>query len=115
MTPEHAASRGFREIQALSPDWVPNFDSLYNFPPDSRMTGIVRAVLTTSGVAELELLPAYINDDAQPEVLRAGDARFTRIREYLQWCCDSQGLPTKLESHGDGIRITATENGRHGR
>jgi poly-gamma-glutamate synthesis protein (capsule biosynthesis protein) len=107
MTPAHAASQGFREIQALSPDWVPNFDSLYNFPPDSRMTGIVRAELTASGVAALEFLPAYINDDAQPEVLRGGDPRFTRVRDYLQWCCDSQGLATALQADGDRLRIVA--------
>ena len=105
MTPAHAASQGFREIQALSPGWVPNFDSLYNFPPDSRMTGILRAALSRSGVTDLELLPAYINDDAQPEVLRAADPRFGRVRDYLQWCCDSQALETKLQSNGDAIRI----------
>jgi poly-gamma-glutamate capsule biosynthesis protein CapA/YwtB (metallophosphatase superfamily) len=105
MTPAHAASQGFREIQALSPDWVPNFDSLYNFPPDSRMTGILRAVLTTSGVADLSFFPGYINDDAQPEVLRVEDPRFTRVRDYLEWCCRSQGLATKLQSNGDVIRI----------
>lgn len=107
MTPAHAASQGFREIQALSPDWVPNFDSLYNFPPDSRMTGVLRAVLTTSGVRELEFFPAFINDDAQPEVLRGSDPRFTKVRDYLQWCCDSQGLATRLQSNGERIRIVA--------
>ncbi|MGD2166678.1 MAG: CapA family protein, partial [Gammaproteobacteria bacterium] len=61
MTPEHAASRGFREIQALSPGWEPNFDSLYNFPPDSRMTGIVRCIVNRDGVAEIAFLPAFIN------------------------------------------------------
>ena len=105
MTPAHAASQGFREIQALSPDWVPNFDSLYNFPPDSRMTGVVRAVLSEAGVRDLVFLPAFINDDAQPEVLRGSDPRFARVRDYLNWCCASQGLPTTLEAHGDGIRI----------
>ena len=105
MTPEHAASPGFREIQALSPDWVPNFDSLYNFPPDSRMTGVVRAVLDKGRVTDLAFQPAFINDDAQPEVLRASDPRFTRVRDYLEWCCDSQGFSTTLQPHGDVIRV----------
>ena len=105
MTPAHAASQGFREIQALSPEWVPNFDSLYNFPPDSRMTGVLRAVLANTGVTDLVFLPALINDNAQPEVLRSGDSRFTRVHDYLQWCCASQGLSTTLQPHEEGIRI----------
>ena len=108
MTPAHAASQGFREIQALSPEWVPNFASLYNFPPDSRMTGVLRAELASTGVTELVFLPAFINDDAQPEVLRSSDPRFTKVRDYLQWCCDSQGLSTTLQPHKDGIRIVTT-------
>jgi poly-gamma-glutamate synthesis protein (capsule biosynthesis protein) len=107
MTPAHAASQGFREIQALSPEWVPNFASLYNFPPDSRMTGVVRARLAATGVTDLEFLPAFINDNAQPEMLRSGDPRFTKVRDYLQWCCDSQGLATTLEPQADGFRIAA--------
>lgn len=43
MDAKHAQSRGFREIQKLSPDWIPNLNSSYNFPPDSRMSMIVEA------------------------------------------------------------------------
>jgi len=84
---------------------VPNFSSLYNFPPDSRMTGVVRAVLDKGGVTDLAFQPAFINDDAQPEVLRASDPRFKRVRDYLEWCCESQGFSTTLQPHGDGIRV----------
>jgi poly-gamma-glutamate synthesis protein (capsule biosynthesis protein) len=69
------------------------------------MTGILRAALDRSGVSALEFLPAYVNDDAQPEVLRAGDQRFSRVLDYLQWCCESQALETRLQANGDGIRI----------
>ena len=43
MDEAHANSKGFREIQKLAPRWEPDFDSLYNFPEDSRMTVMVRA------------------------------------------------------------------------
>ena len=107
MTPEHAASTGFREIQALAPDWVPNFESLYNFPPDSRMTGVVRASLDRSGVCGVAFMPAYINDNAQAEVLKAGDARFKQVVEYLKWCCDEQALHTQFKIEGDGVLLSA--------
>jgi poly-gamma-glutamate capsule biosynthesis protein CapA/YwtB (metallophosphatase superfamily) len=107
MTAEHAASKGFREIQALSPDWVPNLDSLYNFPPDSRMTVIVRAAIERDARCTLTLMPAFINDNAQPEVLKAGDERFTRVVDYLRWCCSEESLNAKLEIAGDEVRVLA--------
>jgi poly-gamma-glutamate capsule biosynthesis protein CapA/YwtB (metallophosphatase superfamily) len=105
MTAEHAASKGFREIQALSPGWVPNLDSLYNFPPDSRMTVIVRAVIEKDGRCALTLKPAFINDNAQPEVLKADDERFTRIVEYLRWCCTEESLNAAFVVDGDEVRM----------
>jgi poly-gamma-glutamate synthesis protein (capsule biosynthesis protein) len=105
MTAAHAASTGFREIQALSPGWEPNLDSLYNFPPDSRMTVIARASLERDGSCALSVLPACINDNAQPEVLRAGDERFDRVVDYLRWCCAEAGLNAVFEADGDAVRV----------
>jgi poly-gamma-glutamate synthesis protein (capsule biosynthesis protein) len=106
MTPEHADSKGFKEIQALSPDWVPNFDSLYNFPPDSRKTIILRAELGASGVGNLAFYPALINDEAQPEVLLPSDTRFREVVDYLGWCCDAESLSTEFKQNGDRVGIT---------
>lgn len=106
MTPEHAARKSFREIQALSPDWEPDFDSLYNFPPDSRKTMILRAEIGKGGVAGLAFYPAMINDNAQPEVLAPDDPRFMEVVDYLQWCCDEQNLNARFETDGDRVSIT---------
>lgn len=107
MTPEHAASKGFREIQALSPGWEPNVGSLYNFPPDSRMTLIARAAIEKDGRCELSFLPAFINDDAQAEVISSSDERFGRVVDYVQWCCRDQALDARLERDGDAVRLCA--------
>ncbi len=107
MTPEHAASQGFREIQALSPDWEPNFESLYNFPPDSRMTGIVRAAIGKDGSCEVSFLPAFINDNAQAEVLQPADSRFGRVVDYLRWCCDEESLNAVLTPDGARVGVTS--------
>ena len=79
MDEAHANSKGFREIQALSPGWVPDFDSLYNFPPDARMTVVAKLSLSKQGVDSVSLLPTFINRDAQPEILAAGDPRLARL------------------------------------
>lgn len=109
MTPEHAQGKGFREIQALSPGWVPDFDSLYNFPPDSRMTLVVTAEATPQGLTDIGFLPAFINRDAQPEILKADDARFAQVVDYLRWATQAAGLNARLHPRGDTVLIDLTE------
>ena len=105
MTPAHASSKGFREIQALSPGWEPDFDSLYNFPPDSRMTVIARIAFGKSGIDAVELIPAWINRNAQPEPLSRTDARYAEVVQYLQWCCNNQGFETRLVATESGVVV----------
>jgi poly-gamma-glutamate capsule biosynthesis protein CapA/YwtB (metallophosphatase superfamily) len=108
MTPAHAASKSFKEIQSLSPGWVPNFDSLYNFPPDSRMTGVARIALDVSGVCGVAFIPAFINDQAQAESLSLGDPRFDQVADYLKWCCAEQGFDTQFKIEDGCIRLAGT-------
>ena len=109
MTPAHAASKSFKEIQALAPGWVPNFDSLYNFPPDSRMTGVARVELDQDGVGAVAFLPALINDKAQAEVLSSDDPRFNQVIDYLKWCCAEQGFDTQFKIEGDCVRLAGNQ------
>ena len=105
MDEAHAQSKGFKEIQSLHPGWVPDFDSLYNFPPESRMTSIARARLTRDGAQQVGLLPVYINRNAQPEIVAASDPRFGEIARYMQRISDSQGLNVRFEPDGDVVWI----------
>jgi poly-gamma-glutamate capsule biosynthesis protein CapA/YwtB (metallophosphatase superfamily) len=83
MDPAHAHSSSFREIQALNPKWIPNFDSLYNFPEDSRKSIIVRAAVSSRGLGPISVLPCYINDQAQPRRLHPHEPQFDEVAEYL--------------------------------
>jgi poly-gamma-glutamate capsule biosynthesis protein CapA/YwtB (metallophosphatase superfamily) len=107
MTPEHAASKGFKEIQVLAPNWEPDFDSLYNFPPDARKTLVVEATLTKNGVRNVGYRPAYINRQAQPFVLKAGDEHFDEVADYIDWCSKAQDLSVAFRRDGDVVRIEA--------
>jgi poly-gamma-glutamate synthesis protein (capsule biosynthesis protein) len=106
---EHAQGKGFKEIQALSPGWIPDYDSLYGFPPDTRMTVIVRAELTPAGVRSVGVRPAFINRMAQAEVLTAGDERFGKVVDYLRWATEAVGFNARFEPRGDLVAITAAE------
>ena len=109
MTPEHAQGKGFREIQALSPGWTPDFDSLYNFPPDSRMTMVVTAEATAEGLVEVGFLPAFINRDAQPEILKSSDARFGQVVDYLRWATQAASLNARFRPRGDTVLLEFPE------
>jgi len=103
MDEAHANSKSFREIQTLNPNWIPDFDSLYNFPTDSRMTLVAKAVVEDGRVAHFALLPAFINRDAQPEILGAGDPRFEQVRAYLEKITVAAGFDTRFEVVGDEL------------
>jgi poly-gamma-glutamate synthesis protein (capsule biosynthesis protein) len=105
MDKAHAESKGFKEIQSLHPEWIPDFDSLYNFPPESRMTLIARTQLTQHGPLQLAFSPCYINRQAQPEVLASSDPRFDRIVQYMRRISGSQGLSVEYEVAGDLVLL----------
>ena len=106
MDEEHANSKGFREIQALSPGWVPDFESLYNFPPASRLSMIARLVIRQGRVQESGFLPLYIDRDAVPRVVTARDPRFTEVLDYMRAVTAEAGLNGRFQADGDMVRIT---------
>lgn len=92
MDAAHAASPGFREIQQLHPRWIPDFDSLYNFPDDSRLTLLVRIDLGPSGRGTVSLRPALINRNAQPRLLSPGEPEFGQVSAFLDDASAAAGL-----------------------
>lgn len=103
MDKAHAESKSFKEIQSLSPDWVPDFDSLYNFPAASRMSMMAKLKVSKRGLVSTSLMPLFINRNAQPELVSAGDPRFGEIRAYLEEISVKADLPTAFETKGDDI------------
>jgi poly-gamma-glutamate synthesis protein (capsule biosynthesis protein) len=69
------------------------------------MTLIARARLTRAGVQEVGFLPAYINRNAQPEIVGARDPRWGEIVRYMQRVSQSQGLSVRYEPEGDLVWI----------
>lgn len=104
MNEQHAASKSFKEIQALSPDWEVDFDSLYNFPPDSRMTMVAKIKFGRDGM-EAGYLPAWVNDRAQPRLLRAGEPELEAVIGYVEKVTEMAGLKTHFVIDGDEVRL----------
>lgn len=103
MTPEHAASKGFREIQKLHPSWEPDFDSTYNFPADSRRTVLARIEIAAGRITRFALLPAYVGRNSQPEILDADDPRFAEVADYLDEITSSEGLNACYQRDGNTL------------
>jgi len=106
MTPEHAARASFREIQRLAENWEPDFDSLYNFPPASRLSMVARLHIADGRLQEASLLPVYIDRDAVPRLPAPGDPRFTEVIDYLRAVTAEAGLNAGLRVAGDRAVIT---------
>ena len=109
MDKAHAESKGFKEIQSLHPDWVPDFESMYNFPPESRMSMLVSARLSKQGAREVGFVPVYIGRDARPELLARSDSRFDEVVRYMQRVSLSQALPVHYQSEGDLVLVHAPD------
>jgi len=105
ITPEHVASKGFQEIQALNPTWVPSFEHRFNFPPDSRKTIFAKLTFTSEGHLVVRAIAAWINDDSQAELLHQGDSRLQEVVDYLAVITDEVELDTAYRLDGDEIVI----------
>lgn len=105
MTPEHAARPSFKEIQKLGENWEPDFDSLYNFPPASRLSMIARLVIREGSVQDAGFLPVFIDRDAVPRVLEPADPRFNEVIDYMRAVTAEAGLNGRYEPAGQVVRI----------
>lgn len=106
MTPEHANSKGFREIQVLHPDWKVDFSSNYNFPPDSQKTIVVKCLINKDGVLRTSFLPAFIDATANPRLLSRGDPKFLEVVRYIEEATSSQELSARFTIDGDEVVVT---------
>lgn len=109
MTPEHAESKGFKEIQGLHPEWIPDFESRYNFPPDSRRTLVVKAKINKNGISEVDILPTYVDTQAVPEILSATDPRYAEVINYLRDISQDQGFETHFDERDGSVCIKLTQ------
>jgi poly-gamma-glutamate capsule biosynthesis protein CapA/YwtB (metallophosphatase superfamily) len=106
MDEAHAKSKGFREIQKLNPNWVPDLTSRYNFPPGSEMSVMLEAKLGKDGVSDVRFVPIMIGRDADPKIVTPDSSDFERIRAYLQDISERAELGSTISADGDVLRVS---------
>ncbi len=91
-----------KEIYGIKydPEWA-DFD----FPVDSRKSFLAKCIVSDKKIEKVSYLPIMINKRAQPEILRRSDKRSTEVFDYVEWCCQNQGLNTKFSWEGDEVVI----------
>jgi hypothetical protein len=89
----------------LHPDWQPDFESSYNFPADARRTVVAKCIIKGGKVQRVSLVPAYVNKQSQPEMLKATDPRFNEVVEYLEEITRMANLNGTFRREGDEVVI----------
>jgi len=81
-----------------------DLEGLYNFPDDSRMTLVVE-IMNASGIEQFNLLPAYINNRAQPRLLEPEEPLFAKVTDYLRQICLSAHLNGQCVQRGGRLAL----------
>ena len=101
------ASRGFREISALNPDFRP--EAKYISPPDTRHSMVARLALRRHGIAQVAFHPVRISEDAEPALLDAADPYFAEVLAYVENCSRSQHLNVAFRVDDNRVIVEAQD------
>jgi poly-gamma-glutamate synthesis protein (capsule biosynthesis protein) len=86
----------------IDPEWV-----RFSFPVDSQKTVLVRCQFSAQGVERVALRPAWINPQAQAELLSPQDPRYAEVLDYLRYLTDYYSLNAVFKEDGDEIVVSA--------
>jgi Bacterial capsule synthesis protein PGA_cap len=78
---------------------------LLPFHPDARMTVVAVLELTAEGAVRTGVVPCHILPDGRPEPLAPGDQRHAAVLDYLDRCCTSEGIQTRIDSQDTSWRL----------
>ncbi len=79
----------------------------YGMPVDSRKSAVAKIAISGKRIGRVSLLPAYINRNAEPEIMPREDARFDQVTDYLAEITGSQGLNARFVVEGNEVVISA--------
>jgi len=91
-----------REVYRINVD--PDFD--YYKQGFERYSGVAKAVLSKDGVERVSFLPALINDNNQPRILKPNDDKFREVVDYQIWA--SSDFDTRFTIEGDELVVDTT-------
>jgi len=100
--PKHVEQLRNKFLTLYSTDIDPEYPYL-PYGKDAKRSLVAKAVLTKSGVSRVSFLPALINKQYKPEILKKGDARFNDGVEYMEWA--SEGFAHQFNVEGNEVVV----------
>ena len=94
-----------QKLYGVRPD--PEYPT-YPMPPESKASIIVKASISGDGIERVGFVPAYINREAEPEIVGQLDPRGQEVFDYLRSVTDSEGLTCVFRWYGDEVVIDTT-------
>jgi len=101
--PAIVETASFRHLVSLNPQW--DLASAYMLPDDTRLTGLARLRVRDGRLETTEFLPAFIEDDGAPRMLKDGDPEFDRVQAYLERVTRAAGFATRFERTDGALRL----------
>jgi poly-gamma-glutamate synthesis protein (capsule biosynthesis protein) len=86
----------------VDPQW-----ERFSFPIDSQKTVLVRCQFSAAGFERVALRPAWINPQAQAELLSPLDTRYAEVVDYLRYLTNYYSLNARFEVEGEEVIVTA--------
>lgn len=74
------------------------------YGPDGQRSVIAKAVMSKSGVERVSFLPAHIDRQLRPEILRKGDPRFDEAVRFMDWV--SEDFDHTFTVDGDEVVVS---------
>ena len=99
-TEEAAVEFAARYGVVLDPDY-PHLP----YGTDAKRSLVAKAVMSKTTPTRSSFLPVIIDRDLRPEILHAGDPRFSDMLDYTEWA--SEGFPHRFAADGNEVAISA--------
>jgi hypothetical protein len=81
-----------------------------NFPfcRDARKTIVAKCTIRDKEIQKVTFLPAYINEESQPEILQKGNKMFDSIVDYMREITEHQKLNAKFDVEDDEVVVSCS-------
>ena len=77
---------------------------LMPYGKDSVLAILAKAVIGGDGLRRVSFLPMMMDSQYRTEALQAGDPRFTKVLQYMEWVSD--GFAHRFTVDGDEVVVT---------
>jgi poly-gamma-glutamate capsule biosynthesis protein CapA/YwtB (metallophosphatase superfamily) len=94
----------FQHLISLHPNW--DLSRRYMLPENTRLTGLAKLVTGKDRSLQCRFLPAWIEEDSAPWLLRAADPRFEMVRAFLEQSSRAVGFDTRISVLGDELAVS---------